>query len=663
MSGSSHPPRRLDSNAPVDPNEHERLEVLLLDYEMAREDERSLTNAITTTYSVAVALLALLGAAITQAKSPPEQLLAGAPLLPLAVLTYLEMLGAQATLRSYYMRGLEAELRKYAAAPITTLGQLQPASYIGIAVEMVSLRRGRWGYRVLANFLLTAILVVFGGLTVYIGIHLVDSPRLRIAMALIYGPIAALLLWEVASGTLGGRRLFIHTARRYLRGGAKLPMITRSGGDGPLKRSASAVRERSLFSYLLFPRPEDWVKWLIAPGVFSVTALSTGEWQNWSRFAIVWLTLEYFIYLARYQWNDVRGIAEDAVHAEQVSRGRLPLGGTLATTRRNVVISLGVALLRLGFSVATGWTLGNGWIITLLIATIFGIAMIYEFLRSKVRQPGNEDFRVTWPILGVWIVVSLGYVARASVGLHYGGLSLLARPAIIGMACMAAYGAMFVLLTWILEATSYCRLDTKERAVRGRWYRLDTLNSKAHLGALLTFVDIKTAPQDEAIEIRESITDVNDVTYCGTHRVLERRGHVLAPWNLAFLVSVGFGGIFGLLLSRPIVHTVSACAVAAAICAAGALTSALLSNTPLRVLVVVLVSVASIGPAILAHSQIPLLVFVPWLMLSGTYVGFRRCSYRDLKLLGPAIKSLPPKFFYFVIGGKAARFLSTGIHD
>lgn len=661
----SDPPQRyLSSGAHENPREPKRLEVLLLDYEMAREDERSLTNAITTTFSVAVALLGLLGAAITQHNKIPPLLLAGTPLLPLSVLAYLEMLGAQATVRTYYMRGLESELRRYAAAPITALGQLQPASYVGISAEMVSLRRGRIGYRLTVNFVLVVILVVFGGLTLYIGLYLIRSDGLRIAMAVTYGLAALLLLWEAAAGTLGGRRLFIRTARTYLDGRTKLPMVTRTTGGTATSKVTSGGKERSLGSYLLFPRPEDWVKWAIAPVIFTVTAWSTDIWRHWGRFVLVWLILEYLIYLARYQWNDVRGIDEDTIHAEQKSRGRLPRGKTSAATQRNVLISISIGLLRLVLAIAIGVTTNTAWPVLLLISVVFGIAVVYEILRASTSDGSDAtSLRATPAIVAIWIVVGFGYAARASVGFSYGGLPLTSTTAIAGMACIAAYGAMFVLLTWVLDATTYCRHDVKDVAdsqnqegpLDFTWYRLETLTKKPHLGALLSFVDVKPAPEAAATELRKTISDPNDVTYCGRHKVLDRRGRVFAPWNWALLLSVMIGAVLGMSLADPSGSGPAPYLIAMTLALIGtAVITVACRNTTSRLFVVISITVAAVAAALPNHPRIPLLAAVPWLIISGTYVGFRGSSYQDLKKLGPGIKAIPSLILYLIVGRKTA---------
>ena len=103
---------------------------------------------------------------------------------------------------------------------------------------------------------------------------------------------------------------------------------------GPVSRSA-----RGMTGYLLYPRPEAWAKALIAPAFFVFAASSTGRFGNWKNFLVLWLILEYLIYPARYQWNDIRGIDADREHAEKDARSRLPVGTTARSRRRSIRVS------------------------------------------------------------------------------------------------------------------------------------------------------------------------------------------------------------------------------------------------------------------------------------------------------------------------------------
>src|SRR4051794_4800997 len=83
----------------------------------------------------------------------------------------------------------------------------------------------------------------------------------------------------------------------------------------PLTSAVSARRpvvkpgERSLTSYLLLPRPGDLGKAVIVPVTFALGSAAVGGTtaSRLSHGVLVWLVLEFLVYQARYQWNDIRG--------------------------------------------------------------------------------------------------------------------------------------------------------------------------------------------------------------------------------------------------------------------------------------------------------------------------------------------------------------------
>jgi hypothetical protein len=74
----------------------------------------------------------------------------------------------------------------------------------------------------------------------------------------------------------------------------------------------------------------------IAPAAFALGAWYSGDWSGFGPFLLCWSVLEYLIYAARYQWNDLRGFAHDQEHNGRRWRARLPAGDTPTRTRRNL---------------------------------------------------------------------------------------------------------------------------------------------------------------------------------------------------------------------------------------------------------------------------------------------------------------------------------------
>jgi hypothetical protein len=235
-------------------------EVLALDYEMAREDERTFAHIQANVAAITVALLAAIVAVVSdtcQLSSPPphptppppypasteqqcdtvpDLFLAGAPAIPLAALAFLQLLGTAASLRSYYIRAIEKELRSYAPSPLSGLmavAPIKPASYHGLIIEAITLRRGWTGYRILALMIMLTALGVFGGLTVFIANSL--GGTYRTVMLLGYGSAFALLVVEVVGATFGARTAFVQVAKKfYARQGG---LISQSAASPPVGRS------------------------------------------------------------------------------------------------------------------------------------------------------------------------------------------------------------------------------------------------------------------------------------------------------------------------------------------------------------------------------------------------------------------------------------------
>ncbi|MGP7999883.1 MAG: hypothetical protein ACLPKI_21600 [Streptosporangiaceae bacterium] len=583
---------------------------------------------VTAVIGVLVTLIGLMAAAVTQTCEfsaskaciqTPDYLLALSPMIPIALLAYAIYFLVVGTLRTYYMRGLESELRNYAQDPITSLGDVMPGSYIGIVQEVTSLRRGRAVYRLIVSLILLIVILIFGGFTAYVAAHL--SPIYQVAMSAVYGGIAILFVWQVAQASLGGRSFFTRAAQDFITNqpGTALPVVR------PGKDSGTRWEGRSLISYLVFPRPEDWIKWLIAPGVFLAVAWSFDSLSRWRIFIELWLILEYLIYGARYQWNDIRGIAEDSLHSESKARGRLPT--PVGHARRNVLISLAVAVARLMIALILAQVLGLLRPVLILIAAVFSIAVVYEGLRSL--RPSHTLTRPTISVVTIWCAVGLGYGVRSGLGLIAGGLSLMSSLAWIGISCFVAFGIMFVLLTWVLEATSYLYYRESDGVGVGR--RKPGITLRPHLTALLPYV---------SIDLQERSYDA----YCDTYNyeedgsacpVLLERRHVATPWNLALGVSAALGGALGVRLSHAGPgYLPDVVAVSASIAAACLLAYCKSQQTRFMVSGLTAVALIAIG---IAFGQWPFvfLTGIPWLTIAATYVMFRGSSYKDLKEFGP----------------------------
>lgn len=652
----------------------QQFDLLLADYQACREDERGLSSVIVAAFSIAVTLIGVMAAAVTQtcefsdAQSctrVPDYILAASPLIPVALLAYITMLGINATLRTYYLRGLEEKIQEYASEPL--LGELLPFSYTGMTVQAVSLRRGRISFRILANLLFIAIILIFGGYTSYVGFHVGWADQ--ITMAVVYGCAAGALVWAVAQGTVRGRVLFMETAENFLTNpeGRRLPQPTR-------KQPEDDKAERSLASYLIFPRPEDWIKWVITPGVFAVAAWSTGSFSRWPTFLALWLILEYLIYNARYQWNDMRGAIEDAAEGNR----RLPVGPGKKHLKRNVAASLHTGVLRLVAAIILAIILKLTAPILLLIVLVFTIAIAYEALRSPKPVPISQEpeilQRLPARVVAIWCVVGLGYGIRSGVGFLVGGIPAASWKFAAGVALFIAFGIMFVAMTWVLAATDYCLIN---RGDTWRWK--PDADVKPHIALFLRYVPkIKQDLAASSVELKQGLSHTDGSETQGRlDPILIKYNSFRTPWNFAFFTSIILGSLLGPELAHvsprlaPDIIVLSVSLLGACLMIVSTSSKAHTSDVaPINAsrvtklpLVVCAIGTLLIVCVAIVFSPFPkaLITIVPWLAVTLVYLIFCYSSYQDLKdftrqiqVALDSLKMLPKILMYFTVGKKTA---------
>ena len=357
----------------------------------------------------------------------------------------------------------------------------------------------------------------------------------------------------------------------------------------------------------------------MAPACFVAAACSTGHFGGWARFTVLWLVLELLICQARYQWNDIAGVDSDLRHPEAGARSRLPAGSTPQARRRSIRLSWLTAAARVLAALLVGWLTGLTGQVLVLAAAVFAIAGSYELLRaSRYRH---------WTlvrVVAVWLAVGLGYLVRGGLGLSLGGLAWGSAAMVSTLVCLAAFGIMFVLLTWALESTSYCTADDD-----GRWHARPELAAKPHLAALLRHV---AGPLDGAGP------PPGASRYCGGDRVLRGGSRLSAPWNLALLAASASGGVSGAALARP--HAAGSAAavawiVAAAAGLAGGVALARCRSSRDRWAVAAAWFLLVVAAGLVARPGLPVLAGLPWLVVAGLYCMFCGWSYRELVAASP----------------------------
>ena len=388
------------------------------------------------------------------------------------------------------------------------------------------------------------------------------------------------------------------------------------GGRGAAAGGLGRHAAPGLIAYLLVPRRDAWGKALMAPACFVAAACSTGHFGGWARFTVLWLVLELLIYQARYQWNDIAGVESDLRHPEAGARSRLPVGSTPQARRRSIGLSWLTAAARILAALLVGWLTGLTGQVLVLAAAVFAIAGSYELLRAS-RYRHWTSVRV----VAVWLAVGLGYLVRGGLGLSLGGLAAGSAAMVATLVCLGAFGVMFVLLTWALEATSYCTADDD-----GRWHARPELAVKPHLAALLRHV---AGPLDGAG------LPPGASRYCGGDRVLRGGSRLSAPWNLALLAASASGGVSGAALARPHAAGTVAWIVAAAAGLAGGVVLARRRSSRGRWAVAAGWFLVVVAAGLVARPGLPVLAGVPWLVVAGLYCTFCGWSYRDLVAARP----------------------------
>lgn len=377
---------------------------------------------------------------------------------------------------------------------------------------------------------------------------------------------------------------------------------------------------RRLLSYLAMPRPRYLVKWLFFPVTFGLAAWAEGgaSGRALADAALLLIALEYLIYPARYQWNDVRGFADDGQHPDWLGRGRLPHGSTSEESRRIILASLAVATGRLLFAAAIGLLQPHLLLpICSLIAAVFLTAAAYERLRVQRR------------VVALWMFVGFGYAIRGVSGLVAGGLPWDEVATLAGAVTLAAFGTSFVTMTWALEALAHCEVTPSGvRCIKG-------LPEKPHLYRLLAFMRMTPALGAPAAAKSE-----DEQQLLSGRRVHGLREHarLLTPWNLAFALSCLCGAIAGISLAQPPAPHLAATAGAAVAAAvlAGLLVAARSTSIRLAAILTGVVTLSTLG--VIAGAQHPLLVAAPYAIVATVFLWFCAQSYETLTAaVGPSI--------------------------
>ena len=455
-------------------SETTRFQLLISEYEQVKEDERSSSTIyatlIATGVAVLTALLVFAQQVIDHAEKPdqfPQPLIAIAPMSAVTVIAFSEWIGSRRSIRGFYLRVLEREIRTELIELTKNEQHVDFQSYQGLKVaslgelliEHDSLSKdSRTRGGLLIGILITCLTFVFGGITVALGYY--TSSHWRWAMAVTYGGFFGQAVYSYIKANRSGREHFEEYVSSY----------QKRLNDNLLPPSRGS---NTWLYYILVPRPND-----LAKSPFTILGMLIGTFAppvalNWNVFISVFLVVEILVYQCRYIVNDYIGIREDQDSPSQHIRHRLPIN------RKTSILFC--AFLRMAIAVwlilwikeqKGGFGLASRLSIVILLLAF--LCVLYEMVRNWERARGatkcSADDSTELPSWGrivhaiiILTLVTLGYPLRligsawviAGPILPLSGYQLL----LLALACISL-GLVFVTPTWILEAFTYVNKST-----------------------------------------------------------------------------------------------------------------------------------------------------------------------------------------------------------
>ena len=461
-----------------------RLELLLRDYEGAREEERQSSSAMVN----------LLGAALVSAltalvilSSDPLGLDSGtkfwaAVLSPIVLLLptgYSAQIGAKTAVRSYYLRVLERTIRSEMnencgenSADLRYSDNLSFPAFSTTTFETVhtSPKSGLGTARLFAHFVTIVFacanctLIWFGytALLSAFDVQILQRseaqfppwsmellPYVPQAYVIVNGGIMLTiftLAWQTGQH---GRRFFEDTVDEVNRRLALGLGATQRPYDDFKKSVDDASRYHVAPSALLnmFPKVDDLNK-LLAEIVgcliaFSYFCVFEHRWAGvkWSITLLVFVVFfEAYVYQTRYVVNDILGCREEGLLSSRSIRGRLHSEQDDTDTLRNGLFDLAKNLYRriayIVFAIPVWCFFGLGSVYSLSLVILVAITIPYELTRHYLGRSSFGSWGQKLAVRAMFILVSLGWPLRLGVGF---------------VAYCSAIGAHFDLgLTWKL---------------------------------------------------------------------------------------------------------------------------------------------------------------------------------------------------------------------
>lgn len=475
------------------------LDLLLKDYEQAREADRQDGAAMTTIMGAALAsCLAVLGFLSGYQGQPIGDsfiywVIILAPVALLLPTGYATMMGANIAVRSYYLRVLESQIgnemdKLCGGVNLGYSEELNFPVFSSTYFEVVrsAPKSGRGIARLFAFF----VVLVFAGANICL-LKIAYSALLQVNNGIVANIYFVLYMIVVLSmGTLAyqtginGRSFFEQTVKdvnkRYSQGfGARGSQYEIYKAQLEKTKGNNIVTVKNTLK--LFPKADDLTKILvdmigaILAGLALYFNLGIGiDGIQFAYISLVILFFEGFVYQTRYILNDILGASEERVQKSADIRGRIVQEEDVFIAVRHFFFRLVIILAAIGLAYKLG-------LVVIYVKSLIGlmlITMLYELCRYLLGNSKDGSLLQQLCTVAMFPLVSLGMVLRLWVSFTVycavatGGLdsvsnwcTVIINDIISGgetfevfvlLICLLVWGVLFgivtVSLTWMVEA-------------------------------------------------------------------------------------------------------------------------------------------------------------------------------------------------------------------
>ena len=378
-----------------------------------REDERNSQNQVVQIISTAGTVLGvILGASIFGEDSivSKEALFLLSNVVFCTACSYIVTLGVGNVLRYHYIQKLEDELSlQNCSNDIEKISLVQWMSFTAPITTRNPLHL-RSKYAILHYFAYT--LSIVSAITFSVGVtfflyyklnkHTIIDKISIIFLVIVFVVCSLCYIIVCFNGKQISKKVFIISLNRKK---TRLKHKEESEKENTSNKEKNKIVKVLL--YFIYPKNKDLQKmFLIILGFFLSIILIEGYIdaekikENFNLLIVSIVAIDFLLYQARYQWNDIRGIEEDRSKKE-----RLPV--EILGEKNAIITSLIIICIRLLILIYILYNIiDNTFFISICFNTVlvFGLSILYEWVRSKRC------------IFGTLFFVSLGYPLRIFIG-------------------------------------------------------------------------------------------------------------------------------------------------------------------------------------------------------------------------------------------------------